>query len=103
MRAPTGREPVRKALEVGLVNLGEDRHHGLVDDRVRQWRDAQGALPPISLRYVDSPRRLFPVRSTLHSTVQIVQSIFQSDFILLPPHAIDSRRGLTLQGIEALA
>ena len=39
----------------------------------------------------------------MHSTVQIVESIFQSGFILLPCHAIDSRRGLTLQCVEALA
>jgi hypothetical protein len=39
----------------------------------------------------------------MYSTVQIVESIFQSVFILLPSHAIDSRRGLTLQIVEALA
>src|SRR5207245_9071894 len=100
MRAATGPEPVRKAFEVGLVNLVEDRHHGLLDDLVLQCRDAQGALPPIGLRYVDSSRRLCPVRSTMHSTVQIVQSICQSDFILLHTHAIDSRRGLTLLGLQ---
>jgi hypothetical protein len=38
----------------------------------------------------------------MYSTVQIGESIFQSDFILLPFHAIDSRRGLTLQCVEAL-
>jgi len=39
----------------------------------------------------------------INSSVQIIESIFQSGFILLPPHAIHSRRGLTLQCIEALA
>jgi hypothetical protein len=38
----------------------------------------------------------------MHSTVQIGKSIFQSSFILLPPHAIDSRGGLTLQCVKAL-
>jgi uncharacterized protein related to proFAR isomerase len=38
----------------------------------------------------------------MYSTVQTVESIFQSDFILLPSHAIDSRRGLTLQCVKAL-
>jgi hypothetical protein len=38
----------------------------------------------------------------MYSTVQIVESIFQSDFILLPSPAIDSRRGLTLQCVKAL-
>src|SRR6516165_6666158 len=103
MRASTGPESVRKAFEVGLVNLVEDRHHSLLDDFVLQCRDAQGALPPIGLRYVDSSRRSCPIRSTMHSPVQIVESIFQSGFILRPCHAIDSRRGLTLQCVEALA
>jgi len=39
----------------------------------------------------------------MHPTVQIVKSIFQSGFILLPCHAIDSRRGLTLPCVEAIA
>jgi hypothetical protein len=39
----------------------------------------------------------------MHPTEQIGESIFQSGFILLPPHAIDSRRGLTLQCVEAVA
>src|SRR5207244_1177711 len=83
MRAATGSEPVRKAFEVGLVNLVEDRHHSLLDDLVLQCCDAQGALPPIGLRYVDSSRRLCPVRSTMPSTVQIVTSIFHS--VPFPP------------------
>src|SRR5207244_6024393 len=103
MRAATGPEPVRKAFEVGLVNLVEYRHHSLLDDLVLQCCDAQGALPPIGLRYVDSSRRLCPIRSTMHPTVQISESIFQSGFILLPLHAIESWRGLTLQCVEAVA
>jgi len=54
MRAATGTEPVRKALEVDLINLVEDRHHGLLNDFVLQRRDAQRTLPPVSLRYKDS-------------------------------------------------
>jgi hypothetical protein len=38
----------------------------------------------------------------MHSPVQIVDSISQSSFILLPRHPIDSRRGLTLQCVKAL-
>src|SRR3569623_2041482 len=102
MRAATGPESVRKAFEVGLVNPVEDRHHRLLDDLVLQCCDAQGALPPIGRRYVDSSRRSCSIRSTMHSPVQIVDSISQSSFILLPRHAIDSRRGLTLQCVKAL-
>src|ERR1700751_6474887 len=97
MWAATGPESVREAFEVGLVNLVEHRHHSLLDDLVLQCCDAQGALPPIGLRYVDSSQRLCPIRSTMYSTVQIVESIFQSDFIFLPFRAIDSRRRFLLQ------
>ena len=54
VRAATGPEPVRKALEVDLIDLVENRHHGLLNDFVLQCRDAQRALSPVSLRYVDS-------------------------------------------------
>ena len=40
MRAASGSEPVRKAFEVDLVNLVEDRHHSLLDDLVLQGCDA---------------------------------------------------------------
>jgi hypothetical protein len=52
MRASTGTESIRKALEVDLIDLVEDRHHGLLDDFVLQRRNAQRTLPPISLRYI---------------------------------------------------
>ena len=54
MWAATGTEPRRKALEVDLINLIEDRHHGLLNDFVLQRRDTQRALPSVSLRYIDS-------------------------------------------------
>jgi hypothetical protein len=38
-------------------------------------RDASRTLPPVRLRYVDSPRGLCPIRSTVHPTMQIDQSI----------------------------
>src|SRR5262245_11232264 len=66
MRASTRPEPIGKAFEVDLVNLIEDRHHSLLNNFVLQSRDAQRTLPPISLRNVDSPRGLCPIRSTVH-------------------------------------
>src|SRR5438552_15662932 len=66
MRAATGTEPVRKALEVDLIDLVEDRHHGLLNDLVFQRRDAQRTLPPVSLRNKDSSRRFCPIRSTMN-------------------------------------
>ena len=41
-------------LEVDLIDLVEDRHHGLLHDFVFQRRDAQRTFPPVSLRYKDS-------------------------------------------------
>src|SRR5258707_757644 len=54
MRAAPGPKPIRESLEVHLINLIEDGHHGLLYDLVFQRRNAQRALPPVSLRYVDS-------------------------------------------------
>jgi hypothetical protein len=39
----------------------------------------------------------------MHSTVQINESILQPSFILLPPYAVHSRRGLPLECVEAIA
>src|SRR5271166_4037514 len=55
MWAAARAEPVGEAFEVDLVNLVEDRHHGLLDYFVLYSRDAQRALPPVGLRYIDSP------------------------------------------------
>jgi hypothetical protein len=60
MRTAARAEPVGEALEVGLINLIEDRHHGLLNDFVFQCRDAQRALPPIGLRWIPTPRILHP-------------------------------------------
>jgi hypothetical protein len=35
--------------------------------------------------------------------VQINQSIHQPDFILLPSHAVDTGRSLTLESVKAVA
>jgi hypothetical protein len=55
-----------RSLEVHLVNLIEDGHHGLLNNLVLQRRDAQRTLPPVGLRYIDSSRGLRPVRSTVY-------------------------------------
>src|SRR5215470_13992900 len=103
MRAATGPEPIREAFEVDLVNLVEDRHHSLLNNFVLQRRDAQRTLPSVGLRNIDSSRRLSPIRSTVHPTVQIDKSIFQSGFILLPRHSVYAGRSLTLKCVEAIA
>ena len=48
VRAAPRPEPIREAFEVDLVNLVENRHHGLLNDFVLQCRDAQRTLLPVS-------------------------------------------------------
>jgi hypothetical protein len=103
MRAAARSEPVGEAFEVDLINLIEDRHHSLLDDLVFQCRDAQRALPSVGLRYIDSPRGLRTVSSTVNPAVKIGEPIPQPRFILLPPYAIDSRRSPALESVEAVA
>jgi len=50
----TDREPKPPWRERKVINLVEDRHHGLLNDFVLQRRDAQWTLPSISLRNKDS-------------------------------------------------
>src|SRR5258708_19751098 len=73
MRAATGTEPVRKAFEVDLVYLIEDRHHGLLNNFVLQSSDAQRTLPPVALRYKNSSPSFCPIPSTLHPPLQIAK------------------------------
>ena len=41
VRAAPGSEPIRKAFEVDLVDLVENRHHSMLNDLVLQCCDAQ--------------------------------------------------------------
>src|SRR5205823_2266501 len=71
VRVSSWPEPIRKALEVRLVDLIEDGHHGLLNNLVLQRRDAQRSLPSVGLWNIHSPRRLCPVRATVDPVVQI--------------------------------
>jgi hypothetical protein len=85
--------------EVDLVNLIEDRHHGLLDDFVFQPRCPTGAAAPwpsicrLALKVVPGTFHGEPV-------VEVDKTILQPRVILLPRYAIDSRRSLTLEGVE---
>src|SRR6266436_6735087 len=96
-------ETRKRAFEVDLIYLVEDRHHSLLNNFVLQSRDAQRTLPPVSFRNKDSPRRFCPIRSTVHPAVQIDESILEPGFILLPRYAVYSGRSLTLKRVEAVA
>src|SRR5713101_4920234 len=102
VRAAPRPKPVRKALEVHLINLIENGHHCLLNDFVLQRCDAQRALPPVGLRYIDSSRGLCPVRTTVNPAVQIGKPTLQPGLILFPSHAIHPGRSLPLQRVKAV-
>ena len=77
-------------MRIGMQNTG------LRNPPVQDGEQPQRTLPPIRLRYIDSPRGLCPIRSPVHPTVQVDKSILQSGFILLPRHAIYSWCSLSL-------
>ena len=52
MLAASWAEAVREAEEVLLVDVIQDRHHGLLDDLVFERRDAQRTHAPVGLGYV---------------------------------------------------
>src|SRR5215472_3352052 len=56
MRAASRTKPVGEALEVDLIDLIEDRHHGLLDDFVFQCRDGQCELHLTAVCIWDGPR-----------------------------------------------
>ncbi len=81
---------IRKAPKVHLVYLVEDGDHRLLDNLVFQRGDAQRPLPAISFRYVRSSRGLRPIRSTVHSAMQLGKPSLQALLILLPTHSVYS-------------
>ena len=55
VQAASWPEAIGKTPKVLFIDLIEDRDHGMLDDLILQRRDAQRALPPVGLRYIDSP------------------------------------------------
>lgn len=101
VRTASRPEPVGEPPKVFLINLVEDRHHELLDNLVLQRRDAQGTLPPIGLRNVDSPCGLRPIGPAVDSAMQVCKPVVQAGLILLPGHAIHPGSRMPLQRIEA--
>ena len=54
LRAAPRPETIREPLKILLINLIEDRHHGLLNDFVLHGSDAQRSLPSIGFRYIGS-------------------------------------------------
>ena len=71
VRTPSRTKPVAESPKVHLVYRIENGNYGLLDDLILQRRNPDRSLPPVGLRYVDPPRRLRPVRSTVYPVLQI--------------------------------
>ena len=101
MLAAPRTKPIREAQKVLLIDLIEDGDHGLLDDLVFQCGDPERPLPSVSFLDVHSSRGQCPICSAMHPAVQIGKPILQPGFILLPRHAVHSRRGFALQRVKA--
>src|SRR5579864_7823801 len=97
MLAASGAKSIRKAEKVFLVNLVEDGSHGLLDDLIFQSRNSQRTLSSICFLYVHSSRWLRAICSTMNSAMEIDQSIFNPEFILLPCDPVHSGCGFPLE------
>src|SRR5215470_10970179 len=102
MLAAPWSEPIRETPKVLLVNLIEDRDHGLLNNLVLQRRDPERPSPTIRFRNVHSSRWLRSISAAVNPAVQIGQPTFQPGLILLPSDAVHSWRGLTLQRVKAI-
>src|SRR5262245_6513818 len=102
MGTASGAETVGEAQEIDLVDLVEDRHHGLLDDLVLQGRDAQRTLPAVGLRDVSPFRRLRPIGARVDPPMQVRQAIVEAVLVLLPGHAVHPRGCVPLEGKEAV-
>jgi hypothetical protein len=100
MRAASGPKPIRELAEFFLVNLVQQGGHCPLDDLVLQCSNRERALPPVRLGYVDPPRRLCPVRSTLDPFMQVLEPGLEVCLVVLPRQPIDARRSVRLEFIE---
>ena len=100
MRRPTGPEPVGKAEEVLFIDGIEHPDNRALDDFVFQRRDAERSLPSVGFGYINPLRGLGPVSPTVELVAQLLQPCFQPHLVLLPTHAVHSRRRPSLQPLE---
>ena len=59
--------------------------------------DPERPQPPVRLRYEHPPRRPCPVRASVNTGMQIPKVLLELHALVLPRHAIHSRRGLRLK------
>ena len=71
--------------------------HATYDDLVFQCGYAERSCPAIRFGYFDPPGWLRPIRSRVHRSVKVEQSLFQPVLVLSPRHPIHPRRSAFLQ------
>ncbi len=74
----------------------------MLDNFVLQGRNAQGTLASIRFRDVGSLGRLRAIRPLMQPTVETGQLDLEVRLILVPRQAIDTRRGCSLECVEAV-
>jgi hypothetical protein len=102
MRTAPRSVPLGDPSKILLIDLGEDGHHGLLDELVFQGGDPQRALPPIRLRDGDSPGRVRPIGPAVHSAVEVGESFLHAGRIRVPGHPIHSGGRMSLPPIETV-
>src|SRR6516165_8175460 len=102
MLAASGSESIGEPQKVLFVNLIEDRPHRVLNDFVLQGSNAQWSLSSVRFGYVGSLGRSRSICALVHAAVQIRQPLVQVRLVFLPCHSVYSRRGFTLQCVEAV-
>ncbi len=83
--------------KVFLVNLVQYRCRRSLDDFVLEGRDGKWTLTPVRLRYIRSPRRLRPIRSSLNPIVQVLNLLIKICLVGPPRLSIDTGGCVTLE------
>ena len=100
MRRPAGPEPVGEPEKVPFIDGIEHLDGGTLDDLVFQCGQAERSLPSIGFLNENPTRGLGPVFPTVELVAQLLQPRFQPHLVLLPVHAVHSRRGPSLQSLK---
>ena len=91
MRVPPWPEAIGEAKEVDLVDGTQHFGDRALNDLVLQGWHAEGALPAIGLRDVDSPNRLRPVAPGVDACAEVLEIGFQVPLVVRHRDPIDSR------------
>jgi hypothetical protein len=95
-------EPIREPHEVLLVDLVQDRDHGVLNDFVLHGSNAQRALSSVGLGNVGSLGRLRTTRPAMHAAVKIQHTCLEVRLVVLPRDGIHTGRSIPLERVEAV-